>query len=80
MAKAAGDLTRQLRAMCSASLAKCQAALKASKGDVEKALRALIAAGAVTADDLDPELTTKEHYALVSLRKQLTYAQAAATV
>jgi hypothetical protein len=75
MAKASGDFTQQLRAMCSASPAKCQAALKASKGDVDKALRALIVAGDVTADDLDPELTAKEHYALFPLRTRLTYAE-----
>jgi hypothetical protein len=80
MAKAGGDLTSQLRAMCSVSPAKCQAALKASKGDVDKALRALIASGDVALDDLDPELATKEHYALFSLRRQLSYAEAAAAV
>lgn len=70
MAKVTPALVKQLRSMSSARPARCEAALKASKGDVDKALRALIASGDVTAEGLDPELTTKEHYALVALKQQ----------
>jgi hypothetical protein len=70
MAKVSPDLIKQLRDMSSASPAKCEVALKANKGDVDKALRALIAAGDVTAAGLDPRLTTREHYALVDLAEQ----------
>ena len=75
MAKVADEVTL-LQNICGIGAARCQAALDANGGDVGRAMRALIARGEVTADLLNPEHATDEHYALAQAKKLLTKQEA----
>ena len=75
MAKVADEVT-QLQNICGIGAARCQAALDANGGDVGLAMRTLIARGEVTADLLNPEHATDEHYALAQAKKLLAKQEA----
>lgn len=76
MPNVAPELATSLGKMCGVGPAACEAALRANGGNLDKALRALIASGEATMDKLDPELTSDEHYARAEVKRNLTLGEA----
>lgn len=68
MSKSDHDVER-LRAMCGLGLEKCRKALAGGGGEVDVALAALIDAGEVKTDDLDPDLVSDELFGRASHRE-----------
>jgi hypothetical protein len=69
------DPVARLQRMSSMPAPRCQAALRSCKGDLHAALRSMIASGHVQKGDLDPDLATEEHYALVEIKRVLDHQQ-----
>src|SRR4051794_4644144 len=66
------DAVRELQDKCGLTARECQAALK-EHGDVDAALAALIDAGRVKADHLDPESVSAELFARAARREKVSF-------
>jgi hypothetical protein len=69
------ETVSELQTKCGLPPKACRAALQKSRGDIDRALAALIDAGKVTADDLDPATVSDELFGRTESQKAIGYYQ-----